>query len=63
VPGHGDVVDRGFVRGQAEELAAMAELCRRVAAGELAAAKALRAAPFPEATAGEALARAAAVSS
>jgi glyoxylase-like metal-dependent hydrolase (beta-lactamase superfamily II) len=58
VPGHGDVVGHGFVRGQREQLAAMAELCRRVAAGDLPAAAAVRAAPFPEATAREALARA-----
>jgi hypothetical protein len=34
----------------------MAALCRRVAAGELAAAEAVRAAPFPEETARQALA-------
>jgi glyoxylase-like metal-dependent hydrolase (beta-lactamase superfamily II) len=56
VPGHGDVVGHGFVGGQREELAAMAGLCRRVAAGDLAAAEAVAAAPFPEATAREALA-------
>jgi glyoxylase-like metal-dependent hydrolase (beta-lactamase superfamily II) len=60
VPGHGDVVDHGFVAGQRGELAAMAALCRRVAAGELPAEEALRAAPFPEEVAREALARAAA---
>jgi glyoxylase-like metal-dependent hydrolase (beta-lactamase superfamily II) len=58
VPGHGDVVGHGFVRGQREELAAMAELCRRVAAGELPVAEAVAAAPFPAATARDALARA-----
>jgi glyoxylase-like metal-dependent hydrolase (beta-lactamase superfamily II) len=56
VPGHGDVVGPGFVAGQGEELAAMAALCRRVAAGELPVAAAVRAAPFGEATAREALA-------
>jgi glyoxylase-like metal-dependent hydrolase (beta-lactamase superfamily II) len=56
VPGHGDVVGHRFVRGQGEELAAMAALCRRVAAGELPAGAAVRAAPFPEAFAREALA-------
>jgi glyoxylase-like metal-dependent hydrolase (beta-lactamase superfamily II) len=56
VPGHGDVVGHGFVRGQGEELAAMAGLCRRVAAGELAAEAAVAAAPFPAATARDALA-------
>ncbi len=59
VPGHGDVVGHEFVRGQREELAAMAALCRRVAAGELAADEAVRAAPFPEGFARDALARAA----
>jgi glyoxylase-like metal-dependent hydrolase (beta-lactamase superfamily II) len=57
VPGHGDVVGHGFVRGQREQLAAMAELCRRVAAGDLPAAEAVAAAPFPAATARQALAR------
>jgi glyoxylase-like metal-dependent hydrolase (beta-lactamase superfamily II) len=59
VPGHGDVVGHGFVRAQREELAAMAALCRRVAAGELSPRAAVRAAPFPGAVAREALARAA----
>jgi glyoxylase-like metal-dependent hydrolase (beta-lactamase superfamily II) len=48
VPGHGDVVDHGFVAGQGDQLAALAGLCRQVAAGALAAAEAVRAAPFPE---------------
>jgi glyoxylase-like metal-dependent hydrolase (beta-lactamase superfamily II) len=60
VPGHGDVVGHGFVRGQREELAAMADLCRRVAAGDLPAREAVRAAPFPERFARDALALAAA---
>jgi glyoxylase-like metal-dependent hydrolase (beta-lactamase superfamily II) len=63
VPGHGDVVGPGFVAGQRDELAAMAALCRRVAAGELPAAAAVRAAPFPNETAREALALAGALSS
>jgi glyoxylase-like metal-dependent hydrolase (beta-lactamase superfamily II) len=58
VPGHGDVVGRDFVRGQRQELAAMAELCAGVAAGELPAAEALRRAPFPLDYARAALARA-----
>ena len=57
VPGHGDVVGHGFVRGQREDLAAMAGLCRRVAAGELSADEAVMAAPFPETFARQALAR------
>jgi glyoxylase-like metal-dependent hydrolase (beta-lactamase superfamily II) len=56
VPGHGDMVGHGFVRGQRDELAAMAGLCRRVAAGELSAAAAVEAAPFPERFARDALA-------
>ena len=48
VPGHGDVVDHRFVAGQRDQLAALAGLCRQVAAGDLAAAEAVRAAPFPE---------------
>jgi glyoxylase-like metal-dependent hydrolase (beta-lactamase superfamily II) len=56
VPGHGDVVGHGFVAGQRDELAAMAALCRRVAAGELPAEEAVRAAPFPAEVAREALA-------
>ena len=63
VPGHGDVVDHGFVAGQRDELAAMADLCRRVAAGDLPAATAVRAAPFPTETARQALALVGAVSS
>ena len=59
VPGHGDVVDHGFVRGQRDQLAAMAALCRRVGAAELGAEEAVRAAPFPERFARDALARAA----
>jgi glyoxylase-like metal-dependent hydrolase (beta-lactamase superfamily II) len=59
VPGHGDVVGRDVVRRQQGELAAMADLCAAVAAGELPAAEALRRAPFPEDHAREALRRAA----
>jgi glyoxylase-like metal-dependent hydrolase (beta-lactamase superfamily II) len=60
VPGHGDVVGHAFVRGQRDELAAMADLCRRVAAGDLPAVQAVRSAPFPERFARDALALAAA---
>ena len=59
VPGHGDVVDLAFVRRQAEELAAMAELCRQVARGELAPEAAVGRAPFAEREARFALERAA----
>ena len=60
VPGHGDVVGHDFVRRQQGELASMAALCDRVAAGELTAAEAVRHAPFPEEPARQALQRAAA---
>ena len=59
VPGHGDVVGHRFVRGLPDQLAAMAELCRRVAAGDLPPGEAVRAAPFPGEVARDALARAA----
>jgi glyoxylase-like metal-dependent hydrolase (beta-lactamase superfamily II) len=59
VPGHGDVVGRDFVRRQRDELAVMAALCGRLAAGELPDAEALRLAPFPEEHARQALDRAA----
>jgi glyoxylase-like metal-dependent hydrolase (beta-lactamase superfamily II) len=58
VPGHGGLVDPGFVRGQREELEAMARLCREVRDGRLPAPAALARAPFPEPTAAVALRRA-----
>ncbi|HZV48692.1 MAG TPA: MBL fold metallo-hydrolase [Candidatus Dormibacteraeota bacterium] len=58
VPGHGDPVDPAFVRGQREELEAMARLCREVLDGRLPVPAALARAPFPEPTAGVALRRA-----
>lgn len=58
VPGHGDVVDPAFVRGQRDEQRAMAELCRRVLERRLAVEEAVRLAPFPAATARMALERA-----
>ncbi|MBP2474220.1 glyoxylase-like metal-dependent hydrolase (beta-lactamase superfamily II) [Crossiella equi] len=48
VPGHGEPVDRAFVREQLTELGRVAELCAAVAAGELEEAVALRKAPYPE---------------
>jgi glyoxylase-like metal-dependent hydrolase (beta-lactamase superfamily II) len=51
VPGHGDPADRAFALQQAADLRAMADLGRRVVAGELAAEDAERAAPFPASTA------------
>lgn len=47
VPGHGEVADREFLLRQREELGAVAELGRRVLAGELAADDAARRGPYP----------------
>ena len=58
VPGHGGVADRSFVADQAADLAAMAELGARLAAGELDEEDAVGRAPFPAATARTALSRA-----
>ena len=58
VPGHGGVGDRAFVAAQAADLAAMAQLGARLAAGELDEEEAIRQAPFPAATARTALGRA-----
>ena len=57
VPGHGDPADRAFARQQAVDLRAMAELGRRVVAGELGVEDAERAAPFSAATARTAIDR------
>lgn len=48
VPGHGDPVDRDFVRRQRAELALVAELCREVATGALTPAQAVARSPYPE---------------
>jgi glyoxylase-like metal-dependent hydrolase (beta-lactamase superfamily II) len=48
VPGHGDVGDRSFVERSLVEMAAMADLARRVAGGALGLAEAVLAAPWPE---------------
>lgn len=48
LPGHGDPVDRDFVRAQRAELARVAELCRAVAAGTLTAEQAVERSPYPE---------------
>jgi len=58
VPGHGGVGDRSFVAAQAVDLAAMAELGARLAAGELDEEEAIGRAPFPAGTARTALERA-----
>ncbi|MFD7025671.1 MBL fold metallo-hydrolase [Promicromonospora sukumoe] len=57
VPGHGDPVDRGFVRAQRDELALVAELCREVASGALTAEQAVARSPYPEEPTRAALAR------
>ncbi|MFC3983795.1 MBL fold metallo-hydrolase [Streptosporangium jomthongense] len=50
VPGHGDPVGRGFVVAQRAEIAAVADLCRRVASGELDREHAVRLSPYPRET-------------
>ncbi|GAA3121280.1 MBL fold metallo-hydrolase [Streptosporangium carneum] len=61
VPGHGDPVDRGFVVAQRAETAAVAELCREVAAGRMTPEEAVRLSPYPEETTRVALGRPVAV--
>lgn len=48
VPGHGDYAGRAFADAQAASTAALADLARRVHAGELTLDDALAAHPFPE---------------
>lgn len=57
LPGHGDPVDRDFVREQRAELASVAELCRRVSAGTLTTEQAVARSPYPEEFTRTALAR------
>jgi glyoxylase-like metal-dependent hydrolase (beta-lactamase superfamily II) len=57
VPGHGDVAGPDLVRTQAGEQRAVADLCRRVLAGELGAEEAPRLAPYPAETVRMALER------
>ena len=47
VPGHGDHGDRAFVEAQATSIAALADLARRVHAGELTLDDAVARTPFP----------------
>lgn len=54
VPGHGEPVDRHFVRAQRADLAAVADLCRHAAAGHTID---LTASPYPPETTRAALAR------
>ena len=58
VPGHGDPVDRGFVVAQRAEIAAVAGLCREVAAGRMSPGEAVRLSPYPRETTETALRRA-----
>jgi glyoxylase-like metal-dependent hydrolase (beta-lactamase superfamily II) len=58
VPGHGEVVDAAFVRGQLEELRAAAEAARRAWAAGTPAERAGHDVPFPQPHAGEFLQRA-----
>jgi glyoxylase-like metal-dependent hydrolase (beta-lactamase superfamily II) len=58
VPGHGDVAGPELVREQAAEQRALADLCRRVLAGELAPGEAPRRGPYPAETVRTALERA-----
>jgi hypothetical protein len=48
VPGHGDPVDRNFVRAQRLGLAQIAQLCREVDAGTLTTEQAVERSPYPE---------------
>lgn len=48
VPGHGDHADAGWARGQATSIRALADLARRVHAGEVTLDDAIAAHPFPE---------------
>lgn len=61
VPGHGDVVDHGFVRTQHDELVAVAELATRVIEGELVTEEAAKLGPYPRGVMLTALNRAAEV--
>lgn len=58
VPGHGDVVDRPFVAGQRDELAAVAALARQSFADDRPVEDACAGAPFPADVTRAALARA-----
>jgi glyoxylase-like metal-dependent hydrolase (beta-lactamase superfamily II) len=57
VPGHGDVADLAFLDRTVAEVAAVADLSRRVAAGELGLAEAIEAAPYRTESAREAIER------
>ncbi|MFN8623078.1 MAG: MBL fold metallo-hydrolase [Chloroflexota bacterium] len=57
VPGHGAVVDRAFVAGQRDAIAAAAEVARRIVAGELPESAIADGTPFSAAVAGVVLDR------
>ncbi|HEX6404801.1 MAG TPA: MBL fold metallo-hydrolase [Pseudonocardiaceae bacterium] len=57
VPGHGDPVGVEFVTAQRDDLTALADLCRAVAAGDLDQPSALAASPFTPLTTRAALSR------
>ena len=58
VPGHGDPADLAQLRVQHEELAALADLCRRVRSGNETGERAVELSPFPPETTRTALSRA-----
>jgi glyoxylase-like metal-dependent hydrolase (beta-lactamase superfamily II) len=58
VPGHGDVVDHGFVEVQRQELAAVAELAAACVAGDLAVGEASTRGPYSAEVMASALMRA-----
>jgi hypothetical protein len=58
VPGHGEVVSRAFVEGQMADLAALAQLARRVLFDGGSSNDALPLSPFPVTAARSALRRA-----
>jgi glyoxylase-like metal-dependent hydrolase (beta-lactamase superfamily II) len=60
VPGHGAVADRAFIAAQLADLRAIADLGRRMHAGELDLEAAIKLAPFPAEASREAIQRAAA---
>jgi hypothetical protein len=58
VPGHGEVVGRAFVEGQLADLAALAQLARRVRFDGGSVNDALPLSPFPSLAARQAMIRA-----
>lgn len=58
IPGHGDVVDRGFAESQQEELAAVAGIATSFIEGEMGLDEASRSGPYPADTMRTAMLRA-----